>query len=138
MRVVAKAKQAGAQVECLEQVKQRFALWRGDRKRGERISNALWAAALSMAKLHGPEHTARELRVDYDILKKRLERSAGPVQVHKREVQFVEMFAPPELGTVPTSGCIVEMENARGGKMRIDLKSLDGLAGLCSAFWSAR
>ena len=138
MRVVTKAKQAVAHDESLEQVKQRFALWRGDRKRGERISNALWAAALCMVERHGLERTARELRVDYDMLRKRLERTAGPAQAGKREIQFVEMFAPSELSAVSTSGCIVEMENARGGKMRVDLKSLDGLAGLCSAFWSAR
>jgi len=35
--------------------------------------------------------------------------------------------------------CIVEMGNARGAKMRVELsgQGLAGLVGLCSAFWSA-
>jgi hypothetical protein len=34
---------------------------------------------------------------------------------------------------------VVEMNNARGVKLRVELngKGLAGLAGLCSAFWSA-
>jgi hypothetical protein len=35
--------------------------------------------------------------------------------------------------------CVVELENARGATMRVELNGagLAGLAGLCSAFWSA-
>jgi hypothetical protein len=35
--------------------------------------------------------------------------------------------------------CVVEVENARGAKMRVELNGagLAGLAGLCSVFWSA-
>ena len=36
-----------------------------------------------------------------------------------------------------TCECNFEMENARGGKMRIALKGLDALAGLTTAFWRA-
>lgn len=124
--------------ESLEQVKDRFALWRKSRKRGERISNALWAAAVGLVEQHGLQRTAQELRVDCDLLKKHLARRAGPTRTAKAVPQFVELFAPPLLSTAPMTACIVVMENARGGKMRVELGNIDGLAGLASAFWSAR
>ena len=138
MKVATKSAQAGEDGESLEQVKQRFALWRLGRKRGEHISGALWDAAVRLVGQHGLQRTAQELRVDCDRLKRRLEGEAIPALVSKAEHQFVEMFAPPALSATQTCACIVEMENARGGKMRVELKGLDGLAGLFNAFWSAR
>ena len=124
--------------ESLEQVKQRFVLWRAGRKRGEHISNALWEAAVGLVARHGLVRTARELRIDCDGLKKRCARGAGSEDTGKTQPQFVELFAPPALNTASTGDCIVEMENARGCKMRIELQNIDGLASLVSAFWSAR
>ena len=138
MRVATKSEQAGEYGESLEQVKQRFVLWREGRKRGERISNALWAAAVGLVERHGLLRTAQELRIDCDGLRKRIARGAGSKHIREAQAQFVELFAPPALSTAPTAECVVEMENSRGGKMRVELKSLDGLAGLTSAFWGAR
>ena len=138
MKMATKSVQAGEHVEGLEQVKQRFALWRESRKRGEHISNALWVAAVALVERHGLQRTAKELRIDYGGLQKRLERGADPARLGKLETQFVEMFTPPAFSAAPMSECIVEMENARGGKMRVELRNLDGLAGLASAFWSGR
>lgn len=148
MKVATKSKSAQAEVhgESFEQVKQRFALWRVNRKSGEHISNALWAAAVGVAQRHGLQRTAQELRIDYGGLKKRLERdggavvSTGPVPATEGNPRFVELFAPAAFGAgaAQTFECVVEMENARGGKMRVELRSLDGLAGLAGAFWSAQ
>ena len=138
MKMATKSAQAGEHGESLEQVKRRFALWRESRKRGEHISNALWVAAVALVERHGLQRTAQELRIDYGGLKKRLERGADPERTGKVGTQFVEMFAPPAFSAAPMTECIVEMENARGGKMRVELRSLDGLAGLASAFWNAR
>jgi hypothetical protein len=33
---------------------------------------------------------------------------------------------------------MVEMENGRGGKMRVEFNNINGLIDLASAFWSAR
>ncbi|MFC3110709.1 hypothetical protein ACFQAT_13385 [Undibacterium arcticum] len=124
--------------ESLEQVKDRFALWRKGRKRGERISNALWASAVGLVAQHGLQRTAQELRVDCNLLKKHIARNAGSTRTAKAASQFVELFAQPASSAVPAAQCVVEMENARGGKMRVELGNIDGLAGLASAFWSAR
>jgi hypothetical protein len=138
MKVAMNLAQAMKHGESLEQVKQRFAVWRESRKRGEHITGALWDAAARMVEQHGLQRTAEELRIDCNRLSKRLDRSTRSNYPSKEEVRFVEMFASPAFGAMHACECIVEMENARGGKMRVELKSLDGLTSLSSGFWSAR
>jgi len=126
--------------ESLEQVKQRFALWRAGRKPGAHVTDALWAAAVGLVVRHGLMRVARELGVDSGRLKKRLERgavAAPAARGGKSGVQFVELFAPP--ATAPASAaCVVDMHNGRGGTMRVELANGDALAVLAGAFWSAR
>ena len=138
MKMATKLAQAEEDGETIEQVKQRFALWRDGRKRGEHISGALWAAAVRMVRQHGLQRTAQELHVDCGRLKKRLEGNGAPALAGKAEPQFVEIFSRPALSATHTCACIVEMENAWGGKMRVELKGLDGLTDLSNAFWRAR
>ena len=135
MDQIAKAEPARRRGESLEQVAERFRHWRETRARGEHIPPALWAAAVGMAREHGLHRIAHELRIDHDGLKRRMER-AGTVA---RGTQFVELFAAPAAAGAGVRECVVELENARGAKMRVELngKGLVGLAGLCSAFWSA-
>jgi hypothetical protein len=137
MNAATKSAQSG-ESESLEQVKQRFALWREGRKRGEHISDALWAAAVGMAEQHGLRRAVQELGVDYGRLKKRVGRDAGAASAAGVGTQFVEMFAQPAVVAAPMFNCIVEMVSVRGAKMRVELKGVDGLAGLTNAFWSAR
>lgn len=138
MKARTKSVEDAGHCERLEQVKERFALWRRSRKRGERISNALWTAATSLVEQHGLQGTAKALRVDCGQLKKHLTGSAGPTRTARAAPQFVELFAPPASNAALAFQCIVEMQNARGGKMRVELGNIDGLAGLAGAFWSAR
>src|ERR1035437_483939 len=132
------AEQAKEHGESLDQVKQRFAQWLASRKRGEHISNALWCAAMGLVGRHGLARTARELRIDCEGLKKRCARGTGPVCTGQAQPQFVELFAQPAPSAAPASACIVEMQNVRGAKMRVELCSIAGLDGLVSAFWGAR
>ena len=118
--------------ESLEQVKERFALWREGRKRGERISSALWAAAVSLVEQHGVQRTAQELRVSCDVLKKHIARNVGPTRTAKEVPQFVELFAQPVLNAARSAECMVEMENGHGGKMRVELNNINGLIDLAS------
>ena len=138
MKVATRSAQTGERGKSLERLKQRFALWRKSRMRGEHIPGALWAAAVRLVERHGLQRTAQELGVDCDRLKKRLKGGVIPVRPRKAEPQFVEMFVPSKIGTRETCACIVEMENAQGNKMRVELKNLEGLVGLASAFWSVR
>ena len=140
MDEMAKVDRATGRGESLEQVAERFKRWRETRVRGAHIPSDLWAAAVGMAKEHGLLRIAHELRVDHDGLKRRLERAGGVARRGTLDTEFVELFAAPAATT--TAGmreCVVELENARGAKMRVELtgKGLAGLAGLCNAFWSA-
>ncbi len=61
----------------LEGVRQRFEGWRRTRKVRSRIPEALWASAVKMAGTYGLHRTAKALRVNYYMLKKRVERGAA-------------------------------------------------------------
>ena len=126
-----------AAVENLEQVDQRFKRWRSTRTRGTPIPEALWASAVGLARAQGLNRTARALRLDYYDLKKRLKCAAGPACARQAQPTFVELLTPRAGGSCE---CLVELENARGAKMRIELKGGDmarSLASLSSTFWSA-
>ena len=58
----------------LEGVRRRFEHWRRTRKVLSRIPEPLWAAAVKVAGRCGISHTAKTLRVNYNALKKRVER----------------------------------------------------------------
>ena len=126
--------------ESLEQGRERFRHWREMRGRGEHLPRVLWIAAVDVARKHGLHITARELRVDYERLKKRLEQSSGARQASGMEMQFVELtLAPtPQAAAQNLSECVIELQSMRGAKMRVELNGpgLAGLVGLCSPFWS--
>jgi hypothetical protein len=140
MTIAMMAAQADQSDESLEQVRQRFVLWRAGRKRGAHVTDALWAAAVGLVGRHGLARVARELGVDSGRLKKRVERATVPAAGRdgKREVQFVELFAPPPANAPAGAACVVDMRNGRGGTMRVELANGDALAVLAGAFWSAR
>ena len=125
-----------AHAESLEQVEQRFVRWRASRKRGERIPQALWCAAVALAKEHGLGRIAQELRVDCDGLKKRLDGAEAGARIDASAAKFVELIAP---SAVAMCECIVELENARGAKLRLELKGVElaQLARLSSIFLNA-
>lgn len=136
----AKVEQTDGDGESLEQVEQRFRRWRESRKQGQRIPAVLWAAAAGLAKQHGVHRVARELRLDYNGLKNRVGQAGPARRAAKIDTQFVELFAAPASTAAPVCECAVELENARGAKMRVQLNGhgLAGLERLCSSFWSAR
>jgi hypothetical protein len=76
--------------------------------------------------------TSRVLRLDYARLKAQL--GPGPTDQVKSTSAFVEFVAAgsPE--------CVVELENARGKKMRIQLRGVASpdLAELSRMFWSSK
>ena len=125
--------------ESLAQVEEQFRRWRESRKAGGRIPPPLWAAAMELARVHGLHRISKELRLDYSGLKRRLEGAGGDVQPGKSAARFVEMFAAPASTAAGRHECVVELENARGAKMRVQLSGagLAGLASVCSSFWRA-
>jgi hypothetical protein len=143
--------------DSLEELRRRFEQWRAVRRQGERIPEAMWMEAAKEARARSAYRVALALRLDYAMLKHRAASKTqgnGKTRVAVRSnpvaPRFVELLTPMASGTptaIPTASatsgraeCVVVMENARGATMRVELNAagLSGLAGVCSAFWSAR
>jgi hypothetical protein len=141
MEATSKAVQTTGCSDGLSRLKQQFAQWRAARKAGERIPLHLWAGALTAAVEHGAYRVAAELHLDYAVLERRAALADGKTPARELAPRFVELFAPamPATPVASHAQCVVELDNARGAKMRVELNGngLSGLAGLCSAFWSA-
>ena len=115
----------------LSRLGQRFAAWRKTRVSGQRIPETLWKSAVKMAAEHGLNRTARVLNLDYYSLK---ERADGASVV--AESTFVELPSSP-LSIM--SECVIELEDANGSRMRVQLKGQNApdLLALSRSFWDA-
>jgi len=118
----------------MEATRLKFEKWRQRRTGPERIPETLWSEAVEMARRYGTWPTAKALRLDYNKLKQ------GAVAGKERRAlnssaTFVEVI-PPAAGV---SSCIVEMENGRGSRMRIEWKGAAAdLTALSRTFWEER
>jgi hypothetical protein len=124
----------------LEGVRRRIERWRQTRKVRSPIPDSLWAAAARMANVYGMNRTARALRLNYYGLKKRVEQqtvgAAGAAEMKDAD-RFVELAPFSSAGSCE---CLLELENATGAKMRVQLKgiAMPDLAALSQAFWNCR
>jgi hypothetical protein len=142
--------------EDLASLKAEFDQWRATRTTGKRIPPELWAGAVDMATRHGVHQVADVLHLDYAGLKRRMELGSSgqqPVAPEASAPQFVEMILPtptptpmpvpmpPQAPTVELvrAECVVELANARGTTMRIELRGagVASLSALCNAFCTA-
>jgi len=145
MELTNKDENASSPGESLEQLGQRFKHWRETRVRGQRIPAQMWTAAVQMARQLGVQRVAKGLRVDYERLKKRVQGAggvapAGKIDTRKVDTRFVEMLVATPTAAPGRCECALELENAQGAKMRMELSGngLGALGAVCSAFWSAR
>lgn len=122
----------------LERVRRRFELWRKTRRRCSPIPESLWSSAAKLVREHGLCRTARTLRLNYYSLKKRLSGIEGmPCHSPQKGPTFIEWL---HAGQSSSLACTIEMENARGEKMKIHLPGLGSpeLAVLAQSFWRTR
>jgi hypothetical protein len=124
--------------ETVEHVRRRFEEWRrSPRSSGRRrIPESLWRSAVTVAVQHGTFRTARALGLNYQTLKDRVEATEKQREGAGagRRAGFVELMTPA-FASGPE--CIVELEDAEGAKMRIQLKGAVpvDLAVLARSFW---
>ncbi|MGH8532421.1 MAG: hypothetical protein ACREV1_06725 [Gammaproteobacteria bacterium] len=121
----------------LEAVRQRIERWRQTHKLRTRIPDDLWASAVELANVYGLNGTARTLRLDTYSLKKRIEATErSELLPAQGKPAFVELIAsrPGAL-----TECTVDLDQAGGAKMRIQLKSVatPDLGALTRAFLGA-
>src|SRR4051812_21409201 len=111
----------------------RYQAWRGQRKAGGRIPEALWTVATRLAIAHGVSRTAAALGLDHYRLKDRAEaagsepQSSGPT--------FVELTSP----VMGAKRCRFELDNGSGATMRVQLVGYDAaeLEALARSLWNA-
>lgn len=105
----------------LEVVRNQFEAWRKRRRRGRRIPEPLWQAAEEQCRKHSVGEVSGTLRLNYNDLKHRVQRSRGTgLGVGPRpDFGFVKL----DLGApITPSECLVEMEAPNGARMRISFK----------------
>jgi len=107
--------------ERLEEVRRRFAQWRGTRVTQGSIPEELWSAAASCAAEYGAYRTARALGLDSGKLKRRInpQKKGRKKKASRRRPAFVEV-APAR--PTPTPECVLEVESRTGTRLRIQLK----------------
>ena len=110
-------KTAGAGSDQLHQLKRRLDEWRATRAPRARIPEELWAAAVDIAGQQGLCRSAKALRLDYTALKKRME--TGSLPAAAPSPTFMELLNP---AGPPAADCLIELQSAAGGCMRIQLK----------------
>lgn len=139
------ASEAASYHEDVEQARRRFVEFRETHAARSRLPEQLWAAAAKLARRDGITATARVLGVDRPSLQKwtdRLEPRAStksPKSPCRQALSgsaapaFVELLAS---GPATAGSCVVEVESASGGKLRVDLKTIatSQLAELIRAF----
>jgi hypothetical protein len=101
--------------EPIVQLQRQLDQFRSTQSHRTRLPEALWQAAVELARIHGLHPVAQPLRLDYMGLKKRL--GEGPV-VRKRAAKpaFVELVAAH---SASVADCVIEFESLAGSKMRI-------------------
>jgi hypothetical protein len=127
----------------VEQLRRRFAEWRGTHAVRSRLPEELWAAAAELARRDGMNATAEALGVDKPSLRKWADRLHPQRQPRPRRSPpkrrgsatpaCVELLAS---GSGAARSCLVAVESPRGGKLRVELKAIgtSELAELMRAF----
>jgi len=139
------ALEAASYREDMERLQRRFEEFRQAHAARSRLPKELWAAAAKVARRDGITATARVLGVDRPSLQKWTDRlepravSKSPKSPRRHPLggnaapAFVELLTA---STGTATSCVVEVESASGGKLRLDLKTIatSQLAELIRAF----
>jgi len=111
----------------------RFQAWRGQRKAGGRIPEALWTMATRLANAQGVSRTASALGLDYYRLRELATGAAS--EPHSSGPAFLEVTPP----VLVSKQCRFELDNGAGATMSVQLVGYDAaeLEALSRSFWNA-
>ena len=112
-------KSTAAIPEAIVQLQRQLDQFRSTQPQRTKLPEALWEAAVELAREHGIYPVAHPLRLDYMGLKRRL----GGVPARRRSASkptFVELTAPH---AVSLAEYAIDLECPSGRKMRIQWKS---------------
>ena len=121
--------------QSLSEVKEQFKTWRRTRKSLRPIPEKLWAAAVKLTAQHSISQIAKELVVDYSVLKRRVQLKNKDAAASTNPPDFIELNLEPPAAV---SECIVEMQDCLGSKMRMHFRGQTDvdLFELARLFWT--
>jgi hypothetical protein len=96
---------------ALEQVKERFAQWRQNRKVKEPVPDELWQAAIELAKEYSVTKIVKTLSLTHSDFKERM------IEAQNNDPAFVEFQLPVPATASPQ--WVLEMDKPDGTKFRI-------------------
>ncbi len=99
-----------SEMPALAALRRRFQVWRRSGGKGRRIPEPLWSAATELAEQMGTHRVAKALRLDYNHVKRRVERHQALLHC-ENEPAFVELRMPEGGNKIP---CEIEFEGSRG------------------------
>ena len=104
----------------IEEVRQRFEQWRKSRKHRTPIPESLWEGAVGLCTDHSIYRISKSLRLDYNVLKKRVCYShSASLPESVTSAAFVELDLK---ASAPEVECLVEREDKDGAKMKMHIK----------------
>lgn len=118
----------------LEEVQDKFRIWRKSRKKRTSIPRDLWQAAIEQTKSYSINTVSKALGLSNTDLKKRVEASRTDISCSPSPAAtFVELG----LNEAIPGRCIIEMDTPRGARVKMDLMGTVGidLLKLAKAFW---
>ncbi len=125
---------------ALSQARHQLDLWRSQQpNKRTRLPKEFWQQAVTLAKEHGLNKTARALNVKYDSLKKHLDQADVHASVSsKTEPRFIEVTP----GTMTPGGveCMIEWADGHNATVRMHIKGagLSELTALAGVLRSGR
>jgi len=125
---------------ALSQARHQFDLWRSQQpNKRTRLPKEFWQRAVTLAKEHGLNKTARALNVKYYSLKKHLDQvEAAASVVSETKPHFIELMP----GTMTPGGveCMIEWVDGHNATVRMHIKGagLSELTALAGVLRSGR
>ena len=118
----------------VKQTKTQIDGWRSKRMRCSPMPEGLWREATALAREVGVHRIKCALGLNYETLKKRVQRTGDQGSPKAEAPAFVEWSGAQLLG--PTRGAVVEVHDAFGGRLTVQLGAGSDLdvAGLVEAF----
>lgn len=100
----------------LSRLEKRLTAWRKARTPGQRIPKSIWKSAVKLATEYGLSKTAVALKLNYEGLRKHVERANAE---SPSTAPFIEL---PANSFPIASECVIEWEDVDGAIMRMHLK----------------
>lgn len=101
----------------LKEVQGQFRIWRKTRKKRTSIPKELMESAIELTQHHPIYTVSKALGLSYTDFKKRVQGTKADVYPGAPPMSFVEV----EAEDVIAARCIVEMETARGERLKMDV-----------------